>query len=141
MHELETICSCIDIFFTNLSLPFSSSGTGRGRLSDKAHLKDGKSTKHNGTSIVTYKVTFHVEPEFGIPGALLIKNRHKHEFFLSFVTLEAPNNLNIHFECKSWVYPITKTKSDRLFFSNKVCHFVHALNLRSFLARSTHGHN
>lgn len=95
-------------------------GTGRGRLSDKAHLKDGKSTKHNGTSIVTYKVTFHVEPEFGIPGALLIKNRHKHEFFLNFVTLEAPNNLNIHFECKSWVYPITKTKSDRLFFSNEI---------------------
>ncbi|OVA04601.1 Lipoxygenase [Macleaya cordata] len=93
-------------------------GTGKGKLSEKARFKKGKSTEHNGTSTKTYKVKFYVEPEFGIPGALIVKNRNKHEFFLYFVTVEAPDNCVIRFECNSWVYPFSKTKSNRLFFSN-----------------------
>ena len=61
-----------------------------------------------------------MEPDFGIPGAFLIKNEHKHKFFLQSATLEVPANQSIQFNCKSWIYPFTKTKTNRLFFSNTV---------------------
>ncbi|KAI3927456.1 hypothetical protein MKW92_044446 [Papaver armeniacum] len=94
-------------------------GTGRGKLSEKAKFKKGKNTEHNGLSTKTYKVKFHIEQDFGVPGALIVKNRNKNEFFLQFVILEEEtDNRNIRFECNSWVYPFCKTKSDRLFFSN-----------------------
>lgn len=64
--------------------------TGKGKLSEKAYLKHGKSSEHNGTKITKYKVKFRVEPDFGIPGAFLIKNEHKHKFFLQSATLEVP---------------------------------------------------
>lgn len=94
--------------------------TGKGKLSEKAYLKHGKSSEHNGTKITKYKVKFRVEPDFGIPGAFLIKNEHKHKFFLQSATLEVPANQSIQFNCKSWIYPFTKTKTNRLFFSNTV---------------------
>ncbi|CBI35577.3 unnamed protein product, partial [Vitis vinifera] len=94
--------------------------TGKGKLSEKAYLKHGKSCEHNGTKITKYKVKFRVEPDFGIPGAFLIKNEHKHKFFLQSATLEVPANQSIQFNCKSWIYPFTKTKTNRLFFSNTV---------------------
>eukprot|EP00261_Vitis_vinifera_P021400 XP_010652618.2 PREDICTED: probable linoleate 9S-lipoxygenase 7 [Vitis vinifera] len=94
--------------------------TGKGKLSEKAYLKHGKCSEHNGTKITKYKVKFRVEPDFGIPGAFLIKNEHKHKFFLQSATLEVPANQSIQFNCKSWIYPFTKTKTNRLFFSNTV---------------------
>ncbi|XP_077227677.1 putative linoleate 9S-lipoxygenase 4 [Tasmannia lanceolata] len=92
--------------------------TGRGKLSEKSNLKDGKSSKENGIRFTTYHVTFHVDPEFGIPGVLIVKNQHNHEFFLHSATLEISGNRNIHFDCHSWVYPISKTEIDRIFFSH-----------------------
>ncbi|XP_057964766.1 linoleate 9S-lipoxygenase 6-like [Malania oleifera] len=94
---------------------------GKAKLSERAYLKEGKTKKLDNTKVTTYKIKFHVEPEFGILGALLIKNKHKNKFFLESVTLQVPNNDNeiIHFDCKSWVYPFKKTNADRLFFSNK----------------------
>ncbi|CAK7349233.1 unnamed protein product [Dovyalis caffra] len=94
--------------------------TGKGKLSAKAYLNHGKSKGHNGTKTRTYKIKIHVEPDFGIPGAFLMKNQHKHKFFLESVTLEIPDNQIIYFDCRSWVYPLRKTKSDRLFFSNNI---------------------
>ncbi|KAF8393891.1 hypothetical protein HHK36_020090 [Tetracentron sinense] len=92
--------------------------TGKGKLTEKADLKHGKNTEHGGTLTITYKIKFHVEPEFGIPGAFIINNRHKYEFFLNYGTLDTFENQIVHFECNSWVYPFSKTKADRLFFSN-----------------------
>ncbi|EEF35110.1 lipoxygenase, putative [Ricinus communis] len=92
--------------------------TGRGKLSKKAYLKYGKSKKHSGTKTITYQIKLRMDPEFGIPGAFVIVNQHKHEFFLETATLEFLDNQIIHFDCRSWVYPIQKTKSERLFFSN-----------------------
>ncbi|XP_021685924.2 linoleate 9S-lipoxygenase 6 [Hevea brasiliensis] len=92
--------------------------TGKGKLSPKAYLKHGKSKKRDGVKTITYQIKLYTEPEFGIPGAFLITNQHKHEFFLEYATLEVLDNHLIHFECRSWVYPVQKTKSDRLFFSN-----------------------
>ncbi|KAL9347420.1 hypothetical protein Peur_058786 [Populus x canadensis] len=92
--------------------------TGKGKLSAKAYLKHGKSEGHGGTKTRVYKIKIHVEPDFGIPGAFLMKNQHKHKFFLESVTLEILDNQIIYFDCRSWVYPFQKTKSERLFFSN-----------------------
>ncbi|XP_058092518.1 linoleate 9S-lipoxygenase A-like [Magnolia sinica] len=92
--------------------------TETGKLSKRGRLRKDKSNEHD-TSTITYRITFHVEPQFGIPGALLITNQHKHEFFLISVMLDIPNSRDIHFDCNSWVYPIHKTKIGRVFFSNK----------------------
>lgn len=94
--------------------------TGKGQLSEKAYLKRIRRRGHSDTKIITYQVKFNVEPDFGIPGAFLIKNEHKHKFFLQSATLEVPAHRSIQFNCKSWVYPFAKTKTNRLFFFNTV---------------------
>ncbi|XWS36628.1 hypothetical protein CRYUN_Cryun20dG0101300 [Craigia yunnanensis] len=92
--------------------------TRKGKLSGKACLKHGKSNKKDGTKITSYKIKIHVEPGFGNPGAFVIENNHKHRFFLQSATLVTPENKAIHFDCRSWVYPIKETKTSRVFFSN-----------------------
>lgn len=67
------------------------------------------------------KVTFDWDEDIGIPGAFLIKNNHRSEFYLRSLTLkDVPCQGRIHFFCNSWVYPKHKYKQDRIFFSNKV---------------------
>ncbi|XVE78192.1 hypothetical protein DITRI_Ditri13aG0124200 [Diplodiscus trichospermus] len=100
------------------SLTEMDPNTMKGKLSRKACLKQGKSSKENGTKITTYKIKLHVEPGFGYPGAFVIENNHKNRFFLQSATLVTPENKVIHFDCRSWVYPIKKTRASRVFFSN-----------------------
>ena len=105
----------------NLLLSFPSAETGIGKLSEQAYLKCGKTSTKNGEKITTYRFEFRVEPEYGIPGAILIKNQHKKKrFFLQSASLKTPNNEIIQFDCNSWVYPVKMTKTDRIFFSNNV---------------------
>ncbi|KAL7201185.1 hypothetical protein ACSBR1_032983 [Camellia fascicularis] len=92
--------------------------TGKGKMSGIAKLRDGKTNKHSGIKITTYEIKFHVEPGFGIPGAIVIKNQHKDRFFLQSASLKDSGNRTIYFDCNSWVYPTHKTKTERLFFSN-----------------------
>ncbi|KHN22174.1 Linoleate 9S-lipoxygenase 5, chloroplastic [Glycine soja] len=67
-----------------------------------------------------YKIKIHVDSHFGTPRAFVIQNQHKKKFFLQSASIET-NDRIIHFDCNSWIYPIKKTKSDRLFFSNRCC--------------------
>ncbi|KAH7518761.1 hypothetical protein FEM48_Zijuj09G0205400 [Ziziphus jujuba var. spinosa] len=92
--------------------------TGKGKLSEKAYLRYGKSNVSNGEKTTTYKIMFRVEPGFGTPGALIITNQHEHEFFLKSASLRTPNNQTIEFDCGSWIYPFVKTGTGRVFFSN-----------------------
>ncbi|KAJ7961701.1 Lipoxygenase [Quillaja saponaria] len=95
--------------------------TGKGKLSKQSYFKHGKRHKLHGTqTIMTYKVRILVDTQFGSPAAFVIRNKHKHRFFLQSASIEAPRNQIIHFDCNSWVYPIKKTKSERLFFSNTI---------------------
>ncbi|XP_030547745.1 linoleate 9S-lipoxygenase 6-like [Rhodamnia argentea] len=102
------LCSCTKV----------DPDTGKGKLSKKAILRHVKTTKDKGLNITVYSVKFKVEAEFGIPGAFLITNEHKHKFFLQAATFEVSSVEIIHFDCQTWVFPIRRTKTDRIFFSN-----------------------
>ncbi|PKU70072.1 probable linoleate 9S-lipoxygenase 5 [Dendrobium catenatum] len=68
---------------------------------------------------IKFGVTFHVKEGEGIPGAVIVKNRHLAEFFLKSITIEDfPGKGRIHFDCNSWVYNVTKYTYDRVFFAN-----------------------
>lgn len=69
----------------------------------------------------TLKAEFQLDKDFGTPGAFIIKNFHKSEFYLKTVTLQnVPGKGKVHFSCYSWVYPADKYKYDRVFFANQV---------------------
>uniref|UniRef100_A0A804JKV1 Lipoxygenase n=1 Tax=Musa acuminata subsp. malaccensis TaxID=214687 RepID=A0A804JKV1_MUSAM len=66
-----------------------------------------------------YSVTFQWQENHGIPGAVIVKNKHATQFFLKTLTLDNfPGKGRIHFVCNSWVYPASKYKYDRVFFAN-----------------------
>lgn len=98
-------------------------GTGKGKLTHKAVLQKGSIDQETDSSacakVLRYEVEFKVEPGFGAPGAISVKNEHKHEFFLRNISLQGYNNI-VHFECNSWLYPFHLTKQDRVFFPNTV---------------------
>ncbi|KAM1483448.1 hypothetical protein ACFX15_034701 [Malus domestica] len=93
--------------------------TGKGKLSNQAYLKCGTTKTDDGEKTRTYRVKFQVEPNFGNPGALVVRNRGKNRFFLQSASLQIQNNQIILFDCHSWVYPFRTTKNlDRIFFAN-----------------------
>ncbi|KAK4492162.1 hypothetical protein RD792_002959 [Penstemon davidsonii] len=68
--------------------------------------------------VIKYELHFKVEPDFGNSGALIIKNEHKHKFFLQSASIQIHHNQTINFKCNSWIYPSHLTKTDRIFFQN-----------------------
>lgn len=98
--------------------------TGKGKRSQEMTIKhfaqlsptDGLSSI-NSTKL---EITFKVVQDFGIPGALTVKNFLQDEFFLKNVTIEIPGHSAVHFPCDSCVYNTNEDSSDRVFFSNKV---------------------
>ncbi|XP_047949369.1 linoleate 9S-lipoxygenase 6-like [Salvia hispanica] len=96
-------------------------GTGKGKLTQKAVLQKGSIEEEMDNSscgkVLRYEVEFIIEPDFGAPGAISVKNEHKHEFFLRNISLQGYNNI-VHFECNSWLYPFHLTKQERVFFPN-----------------------
>ncbi|XP_062020100.1 linoleate 9S-lipoxygenase 5-like [Rosa rugosa] len=93
--------------------------TGKGKLSEQAYLKRGKTKTSCGERTTTYNVKFHVEPNFGTPGALVVRNPKNNRFFLKYAAVQIQNSQIIQFDCYSWVYSFKKTKNfDRIFFSN-----------------------
>ena len=76
------------------------------------------------TRIIKFKLKFEVVRGFGPPGAFVIENTGKYEFFLKSATLQYSNPIDkqeFDFYCSSWVYPLDKTGVKRVFFSNQVC--------------------
>lgn len=69
----------------------------------------------------SFSITFDWNESMGVPGAFIIKNHHRSQFYLKTVTLEDfPGHGRVHFVCNSWVYPAHCYKYDRVFFANKV---------------------
>ncbi|XP_020675596.1 linoleate 9S-lipoxygenase 6 [Dendrobium catenatum] len=110
---------------TTLQLYSSSQidqNTGRGKLSEERNLKEGKNTKHGSIPTITYRVSFSLCEDFGVLGAIQVKNGDRNEFFLHSVTVMFIDDLGnwshkAQFDCRSWVYPVRLTNVGRLFFS------------------------
>ena len=66
-----------------------------------------------------FNMEFDVPKDFGEPGAIIVKNRHKNEFLLSSFSLTMPDNNTINFPTQTWVYS-TLLKPGRIIFSNQV---------------------
>ncbi|XP_076947195.1 putative linoleate 9S-lipoxygenase 5 [Bidens hawaiensis] len=84
----------------------------RGKLGKETPLTKGDST---------FELEFDWDDEDGVPGAFLIINRHRKEFYLKTLTLtHVPNVGRLHFVCNSWIYNEEHyTKGYRVFFSNQ----------------------
>jgi lipoxygenase len=66
-----------------------------------------------------FSLDFKVPKDFGTPGAIIVKNRHVHEFLLVSFSIQTPDNALINFPANSWVYS-TDFHPGRIFFSNQV---------------------
>ncbi|GLJ21756.1 hypothetical protein SUGI_0405880 [Cryptomeria japonica] len=108
------------VFLQLISTTCMDPGNGSGKVGEAAFIQKWIST---GNLIISgeskYQVDFKWDSNFGTPGAFLIRNFHHHEFFLKSLTVEIPEQGNVHFVCNSWIYPFFKYKTDRIFFSNK----------------------
>ena len=94
----------------------------RGRVGKPAYLEDWITTITPLTAgDSAFEVNFDWDEKIGVPGAFIIRNEHRFEFYLKTLTLHnVPDHGRLHFVCNSWVYPTDKYKTDRIFFANKV---------------------
>ncbi|KAL0921677.1 hypothetical protein M5K25_008774 [Dendrobium thyrsiflorum] len=95
----------------------------RGKVGDEAYLEDwGKAVPAPvvaaGELLLSVRLMW--DESFGEPGAVIVKNRHRSEFFLKSLSLEGVGLKNrVHFDCNSWVYPVERYNYDRVFFANE----------------------
>ncbi|KAH6816454.1 PLAT/LH2 domain-containing lipoxygenase family protein [Perilla frutescens var. frutescens] len=104
------------------ALHFDPGNQKRGKLGNEAYLEDWvlKLTSLNAGDEASYDVNFDWDESLGLPGAFIIRNRHRSQIYLKTVTLEdVPGHGPVHFLCDSWVYPTRRYDYDRVFFSNK----------------------
>ncbi|CAM8937158.1 unnamed protein product [Rhodiola kirilowii] len=90
--------------------------TKTGKRSKEGVIKDWF---HKSGDIVSYKIEFLADTNFGVPGAILVSNKHQQEFFLDSITIEGFYCGPIHFPCNSWVQSQQDHPKKRNFFSNK----------------------
>ncbi|XAR54660.1 Linoleate 9S-lipoxygenase [Bertholletia excelsa] len=98
-------------------------GTKQGKVTKPAKLERWliKIASIVSAKEVKFSVTFDWDvEEMGVPGALLIKNRHFSQFYLKTVTLhDVPGQGEVLFICNSWIYPAKRYPEDRIFFTNE----------------------
>lgn len=68
---------------------------------------------------LAFPMEFVVPKGFGVPGAIVVKNRHPNEFLLVSFSLNVPEQGEAHYQTNSWVYNTVGTEG-RIFFLNKV---------------------
>ncbi|MBA0858247.1 hypothetical protein Goshw_023363 [Gossypium schwendimanii] len=87
------------------------------KLSKEAKIYWSINPKTKGGNKISHEVEFVVDANFGVPGAIIVTNKYKKEFYLeSIVAIEGL----VHFACNSWVQPHGFHAHKRIFFSNKV---------------------
>ncbi|KAK7357488.1 hypothetical protein VNO80_16776 [Phaseolus coccineus] len=94
-----------------------------GKQGKESYLERWVSTISSLTSAsdTEFWVTFDWDHQkMGVPGAFIIRNHHKSQFYLKTVSIEdIPGHGPVNFVCNSWVYPAHRYTHDRVFFSNK----------------------
>jgi lipoxygenase len=68
---------------------------------------------------IKFAMEFVVPKNFGVPGAIIVRNNHPNEFLLVSYSLDLPDKTQAHYITNSWVYNTSKTEG-RIFFRNKV---------------------
>ncbi|KAH9327971.1 hypothetical protein KI387_000079, partial [Taxus chinensis] len=113
------------VFFQLVSADQIDNETGNGKISPhKADLNWNLPSLGTVVTDTTHKITFYWPPEFGTPGAIIVKNKHVREFFLKNVSIHFPGHEDINFLCNSWIYPTWMGKvcsnftAERVFFAN-----------------------
>ncbi|KZV58792.1 linoleate 13S-lipoxygenase 3-1, chloroplastic-like [Dorcoceras hygrometricum] len=108
------------ILFIYLLISFSLSlETKTPKKSNQAALKDWSKKSNLKTERVNYVAEFVVDSNFGIPGAILVTNKHQREFFLESITVQGFARGPLHFPCNSWVQSNKHHPGKRIFFSNQ----------------------
>ncbi|XP_038995084.1 linoleate 13S-lipoxygenase 3-1, chloroplastic-like isoform X2 [Hibiscus syriacus] len=97
------------------------------KKSSEAVLKDWSKKANVKAERVYYTAEFTVDSEFGIPGAITVKNKHHQEFFLESITIEGFACGPLHFPCNSWVQSSKNHSAKRIFFSNQAPNGLRAL--------------
>lgn len=90
------------------------------KKSKEAVLKDWSKKSNVKAERVNYIAEFLVDSNFGVPGAIMVTNKHQQEFFLEAITIEGFACGPVHFPCNSWVQSSKDHPGKRIFFSNKV---------------------
>ncbi|XP_042967230.1 linoleate 9S-lipoxygenase 5-like isoform X2 [Carya illinoinensis] len=118
IHEL--LGKCVSLQLISSARPNPEDGL-RGKLGKVAYLEKWVRTiTHFRAGETVFPVTFEWDDSMGAPGALIVKNHHRSQFYLKTVTLEdVPGHGHMVFVCNSWVYPAHRYKYNRVFFSNK----------------------
>ena len=70
---------------------------------------------------IKYQIEFAVSKNFGVPGAIIVKNHHPNEFLLREFNLVLPDQSEAQYITNSWVYKAGT--EGRIFFLNTVCTF------------------
>ncbi|XP_028771609.1 linoleate 9S-lipoxygenase 5-like [Neltuma alba] len=94
----------------------------RGKMGKEAYLEKWVSTISSLSSSVDveFSISFDWDESLGVPGAFIIKNHHRSQFYLKTLTIEdVPGHGPVHFVCNSWVYPAHRYNYKRVFFANK----------------------
>jgi len=93
--------------------------TGKATLSKDVPLEKWVVVEGLAAQDITFNIEFSVPRKFGVPHAILVRNRHPNEFLLVSFSVEIPDVCEAHYLTNSWVYNTGNTEG-RIFFYNKV---------------------
>ena len=95
-------------------------GTGKAMVSKDSIIEKWVAAKDTfAAQDLTFPMEFAVLKGFGVPGAIIVKNKHPNEFLLVSFSVDVPNSGEAHYMTNSWVYNTGNTEG-RIFFQNKV---------------------
>ncbi len=93
--------------------------TGKPLMSNEEIFSGWPALEGAAVQNVVFQMRFTVARKFGVPGAIIVHNRHPNEFLLISFDLELPDRSTAHYVTDSWVYN-TENTDGRIFFRNKV---------------------
>lgn len=107
------------------------------KKSKEAVVRDWSKKSNVKAERVNYTAEFIVDSNFGVPGAIIVTNKHQTEFLLESITIEGFASGAVHFPCNSWVQATKDHPGNRIFFSNKVRYLSLCFSFIYFLSMSS----